>query len=659
MLLIQSDMMKASWLLLCPLAYFIHGPIDSSGTFCQVSGFFLAATIEAADIAVLMIALHTALTLLRPERSGGGTGLYPYRHVAYICWAVIPLTLAAIVPLTGGRFVEDGPNCYLPITPTWYRLMLSWIPRYIIFLMILFTYVGIYVYVKFQLARFCRDQRRASGQSIPPYITFPCFRYHYNRREKRNSDISTPPITYRGLFASARAATGPAEEEPRDRQLSTSSTITMLKLGQQQQPAVPKPARFSRREPISWKPVNFSREGAPRTPPQPPPQSPHEMDVEMGNPLPQPAATASGTTAEEQPCYASLTLPHTASPTRTQRPTRRGRLNLWRWLLTLCGRRGGTSSDVPDEVPGSSHNNICDIIWRRRTETTTTTVVGAAGEEEAEARDSIHLPTDETEEAMRYSRDRMQRQLRLLFVYPAIYVLTWIAPCILHAMAFDDNFRDVAQQKRTAEAGGNGSGGNATGAGQQQAPYGLQVATITSLCVGAAVDCSFFSAWEKPWRHVQRSFFSGLRFRFSVRFRLPRMVHRRRRGGHDNNDINDDDNDGGSQQQQQHSHQHQYQYQHQQRNYPSYYYYYPHYQHRRGAGRSREERARDARLAHLRRDQEALERMTEAARMPPRRGPAREWWDRLDVDDDDDDDDNARSGDLDSGHDRQQHHHKP
>jgi G protein-coupled receptor GPR1 len=55
MLLIQSDMFKALWLMTYPIVTFMYGPIASDSTFCQVNGFFIALGIEASGTNIYII----------------------------------------------------------------------------------------------------------------------------------------------------------------------------------------------------------------------------------------------------------------------------------------------------------------------------------------------------------------------------------------------------------------------------------------------------------------------------------------------------------------------------------------------------------------------------------------------------------------------------
>lgn len=45
-------------------------------------------------------------------------------------------------------YVSEETYCYLPTRPVWYRLVLSWIPRYLILCTILGIYVAVYLYTK-------------------------------------------------------------------------------------------------------------------------------------------------------------------------------------------------------------------------------------------------------------------------------------------------------------------------------------------------------------------------------------------------------------------------------------------------------------------------------------------------------------------------------
>ncbi|KAI1211115.1 G protein-coupled glucose receptor regulating Gpa2-domain-containing protein [Annulohypoxylon truncatum] len=551
MLLIQSDMMKALWLVICPLAFFAKVPIDSNSTFCQVSGFLLTVSIEASDIAVLLIAVHTALFILRPRGSSGAAGLYPYRRIAYTCWAIIPLVLAAVVPITGGQFADNGPHCYLPLRPAWYLSALSWIPRYVISAFIIVVYTVLYLYVACRFRSFTRDQRRAStAHSDHPEQ----HRKHHNHRHDHSGDVPpTPPIVDYGFLDSARDSLA-KDGDPRDRQHSVDSTISTLDFGGGggggASTPLPRRPDQAMRNSIRWNTVNFANDGSAEL------QQQSRRGSQSGLVSP---ASPSLQAEESIPIRAPESVVH--SPRSSQQSSH----------VPFTWRRS-TSSGTPSHSRSHSHthsltnsihsvsNMICALRRgppRTRSSTQTSTTTSSS---------SVFLPQNETEDAMRRSRDKQQRQLRLLFVYPAIYMVTWIAPFVSHVLQYDDDYANLGASHGTGHVA-------------------LQIVSVTSLCIGAAVDCCFFTAWERPWLHLRGGFWENLALRLRIR----------RPGGRS----------------------------------------------RHGAGRTREERFVDARTARVRREQEEnLENLTIEAAAAARRAsghrsqlgaPPREWWDALDA----------------------------
>jgi G protein-coupled receptor GPR1 len=81
------------------------------------------------------------------------------------------------------------------------------------------------------------------------------------------------------------------------------------------------------------------------------------------------------------------------------------------------------------------------------------------------------------------SREKILRQLRLLFIYPIVYVVIWILPFIVQLTGY-------------------GKG----------APYGMRLASIVFLCFHGFADALVFSLKEKPWRHSQAFKLINLRF---------------------------------------------------------------------------------------------------------------------------------------------------
>ena len=96
------------------------------------------------------MAIHTALSVFRPGKVMQCSGLYPFRYSAHAFWAMFSILMAALA-FTGGSsyaYVSQGTFCYLPVRPIWYRIALSWGPRYLILATIIVIYLAIYIYSK-------------------------------------------------------------------------------------------------------------------------------------------------------------------------------------------------------------------------------------------------------------------------------------------------------------------------------------------------------------------------------------------------------------------------------------------------------------------------------------------------------------------------------
>lgn len=152
--LILFDLLKACILLLYPSRVLTHSNAYYNDRFCQVVGYFTATAIEGADIAILAFAVHTFLLIFKPnfsvkvtgsERMEGG--LYRYRWYVYAASFLIPLFLASLAFISSVGYEPFVCWCYLPQRPVWYRLVLSWVPRYVIVVIIFLVYGSIYIHV--------------------------------------------------------------------------------------------------------------------------------------------------------------------------------------------------------------------------------------------------------------------------------------------------------------------------------------------------------------------------------------------------------------------------------------------------------------------------------------------------------------------------------
>lgn len=101
-----------------------------------------------------------------------------------------------------------------------------------------------------------------------------------------------------------------------------------------------------------------------------------------------------------------------------------------------------------------------------------------------------YLSADLFQGRMAAHHAEIQRQLRLLFVYPFVYIVMWIVPFVLHCMQYSFTYA-------------------------QHPPYVL--AALAHFCVTTmgAADCILFTLRERPWRHITDSdgtFFGSFMF---------------------------------------------------------------------------------------------------------------------------------------------------
>ncbi|KAI1108090.1 G protein-coupled glucose receptor regulating Gpa2-domain-containing protein [Nemania sp. NC0429] len=531
MLLIQSDMAKSLWLIISPLFYFItKKPFRSNWVFCQVSGFLLTATIEATDMAVLLIAIHTALFIVNRQDPGAAPGLQPYRRIAYALWAIVPILIAAIVPISGSSFADNGAHCFLPMQPGWYHTALDWIPRYIIFTFIIVTYTGLYFYVCFRFRRLGEDQRRASNQSSQSAGSST--RRRSKGKSRARSASPTPALATHNLLDSPQADTS-KNNSSTSRQHSATSTVSTLQMDQGAGlPTVPEPV--ARKRSITWNLVDFECDGAVASAP-----STLYVDAELTSPptewLTLPSASIQDgnddTTRPSATIISPLERIRTASSGQTSSRSRNSiRGNMGE------PRRPSIRSQDKDRHSRRSFADMVSALWQslpapdHPTERDT-------DEEPGHSSSSIRLASDVSEETIRRSRDRVQRQMRLLFVYPAIYLLTWIAPFAAHLhhnyystithRPGHDNSTAPAMHGATAGYGYLSAGSphpTLTKQYYQDALFEnshislpLRIISMASLCVGAAIDCAFFSAWERPWLYLRGGFWECLVLRLRIR----------------------------------------------------------------------------------------------------------------------------------------------
>lgn len=167
LLLLMFDFGKGVVLLWYPARVLDVPSAYDNVNFCDIVGFLTSTFIQAADFAVLSLAIHTAL-LVFTRNSGPEGGLYRYRTWVYSAHVVVPLVMAGLVFINGGRrsFAPMVTWCYIPIKPLWAHVALSWAPRYVIIVAILSIYLAIYIYVKLEYRKVVKDFKMTQSSMV-------------------------------------------------------------------------------------------------------------------------------------------------------------------------------------------------------------------------------------------------------------------------------------------------------------------------------------------------------------------------------------------------------------------------------------------------------------------------------------------------------------
>lgn len=444
-LLIQSDTLKSIVFIILPIIEIARGPVASGGATCQISGFFLTVGFEACDIAVLLLALHTALYIFR-----GRGGLYPYRHGAFAVFLAVPLLLASLAFINKPAFTNSGRYCHLPSKPRWASLALSWIPRYLILVTICVTYVSTYVYVQILMNRF----GAACGGDRPPASL-------------------TPPIADHGLLPPTpppvEGSTPPAESGDESPAASMAADgHTMAHRGRSGD-------HDDQRALVQGPLVDASCTKETTRPDADPSHPVYQQErcalsnLEMATPA------SRQMVAKTAPPGARLTL--SEPPARyaqsksgwpwTQLASRTSPRNSWNRPLLATAPAQISRPPMETCSPTPTPPSRLRTVFRRGT-----------GSPDSTARVGCQrVATLGTPPGMTKMRDKIRRQLGQLFIYPAVYIVVWLIP-------FVSQTADSASLNRPS--------------------FGLAVASLASLCVQGVADALVFSLLEKPWRYPRR-----------------------------------------------------------------------------------------------------------------------------------------------------------
>ncbi|EGO59237.1 hypothetical protein NEUTE1DRAFT_79148 [Neurospora tetrasperma FGSC 2508] len=376
----HDDLIKSVWFVIPSIVHLLRGPLRSNSALCQIAGFGLALGIEASDIAVLLIAIHLLMTILRLR-----TGLYRYRYWAYGAYCFFPVLFASLAFVDGTGYQEAGHYCYLRTDKSWARRALSWVPRYIICCSILAIYLFVYFYVRSRLEDY---GRRSSGNMNHPH-------------SRDTDDVPpTPRLISHGLLASLpNSRRGSAADQnvaikDRNRSLSSISTLQFeLHVDEAGEQPVSKGRRSLKHGPakMNWNWPGFRPPRASRSD-----NSSSSPRSYWHRPVPSECSTVHGN-------HASHDLPPSSTNTVNQ-GTYHIDLTLTH-ILTMLRKGPPRTSNTPPTTRPSSMTISPDSIG------------GDSG--------------------VTRNRERARRQLYALFAYPLVYIIVWIFPFLSH-VGYDD-----------------------------------------------------------------------------------------------------------------------------------------------------------------------------------------------------------------------------
>jgi len=385
---------------------------------------------RSIDIAILFISMHMALQIFPPKNSFlGHDGLYKVRHWVLAIWILLPCFTAALAFANPyGAYQAQGAFCWLPIRPFWYRLALSWIPRYLIWLYIMWVAIRIYGHVGYEFRVFGQEQDRSSSNDLSAASSVERGAIKRAIREQRSHVMSNEKVDVQS---------NPAEDwsipKPIPSRLSPNDSDQIS------------PANAGRRASL---PAWHSPFGGPPSP-TPPTADIYAHPISRSNPTSRRGShqIAPGVVAEDfmAPPGFDFTNPRTS-------------------VSTMNSNHASTTNTVPDyilppiaESRGGGNNNNNNSV---------------------SAHSSVH--TSLGDRAQRQRRRAIQRQLRILFIYPVVYMLMWLIPFISHCMSYSDRFA-------------------------QHPIFAISLLSSFCQCFMGFADVAVFCWRERPWRHIPGS----------------------------------------------------------------------------------------------------------------------------------------------------------
>ena len=347
----------------------------------------------------------------------GHDGLYPVRRWVIALWILIP-NLSAGLAFVGdhGGYVGQGAFCFLPIRPFWYRLALYWVPRYLIWCYVTYVAIRIYRHVGAEFRVFGQERDRSSSVGMPAQSSVD--RARQREETKRRASQGT------------RSAEKSAIDDDEGYAPDDISVLTKTRPAVERTVSLPDSAK-ERIGTLSWSAPGYGPDTTQVTP--------------TNRSMP---GSRRGSKQLAPGIFSEDFAPVSASDSGRRRPSN---VSLTSALsVARVSLADNVLSPINEGLPSNSAPARSEPDQRTATMT------------------------------LELRRRAIQRQLRLLFIYPCTYLIFWIIPFVFHCLNYTEYFA-------------------------HHPIFGLNVAQVFCLCIMTFVDVTVFCWRERPWRHIPGS----------------------------------------------------------------------------------------------------------------------------------------------------------
>ncbi|KAK5745976.1 G protein-coupled receptor gpr1 [Elasticomyces elasticus] len=437
LLLITGDFWKSIVYLSYASVTFARGQLQTRSKSCQAGGYMLTVGIESCDVAILLMSLHMSLQIFPPSnpfimRVLGNDGLYRVRYWVFGTWFLLPNLMASLAFANpGSAFQAAGAFCYLPIRPYWYRLALSWIPRYLIWIFVMGVAIRIYRHVGNEFKVFGQEKDRSTSLNMP------------------------------GESSVDRAYATQAMVSARRKSMAVNAADLEKQQDVEEEGLAPDDVSFVRRKSGG----NLLR----YTPPE-------SMDSVVPFPTGRRPSAPAWSAAFAFPVE---TVPAGSQSLHSASASRRGSHQIAFGVQAEDFAGGPSAADL-------AHHRPSIVTLASVMSSVAPSFSSAPGlepiQEDKRASASAGSTTarDAATSVVKSRRRAIQRQLRLLFIYPVTYIIIWIIPFVGHCFNYSDYYA-------------------------QHPIFALNMLSTFCQCFLGFADVCVFCWREKPWRHVPGS----------------------------------------------------------------------------------------------------------------------------------------------------------